>query len=220
MANTKTIGLAGKLAKAMASVHGVRKDGRNDFHKYDYVTSDAVTAEVREALAEQGVFFMPSVDEVLRGQAHVTLKMTMRFFDGETGEVMESTWYSEASDKGDKAINKAQTAGVKYFLLKAFLVPVNNEPDADSEGDTKEARPANDFTFEQAKAALANAETDAQRKQVAARIKAASFTDKERDYLRREFISKGANGKPKGKMAQLAETAAADDKDLPGGSGE
>jgi hypothetical protein len=48
-------------------------------------------------------------------------------------------------DKQDKGINKAATAGLKYCLLKTFLISTCNEPEADA-GPTAEeplARPTN-----------------------------------------------------------------------------
>jgi hypothetical protein len=205
--------LATRLARVMGAIHGVKKDGRNDFHKYDYATSDAVLFEVRKALSLEGVCFMCGVDEVMRDeraakngvQFHITLKLAMAFHCGETGESLTTTWYSEATDTGDKAINKAQTAGVKYFLLKAFLIPTSDEPDADAvspEPVTARKNEAQGLTFAAAKAAIATAETDAERAKVTAQIKAAKFSQAQVVELRRLFNEAKTNGA--GKMAQVA----------------
>jgi hypothetical protein len=108
-------------------------------------------------------------------------------------------------DSGDKAISKAQTAAVKYFLLKAFLVPTTDEPDADAvspEPVTARSNGVQGLTFAAAKAAIATAETDAERAAVTAQIKAAKFSQSQVVELRRLFNEAKTNGA--GKMAQVA----------------
>ena len=41
------------IAAVLAEVHRVPKNGRNDFHKYDYVTESDLVDHLREKLAEQ-----------------------------------------------------------------------------------------------------------------------------------------------------------------------
>lgn len=135
--------LAASLAAVMAKCHRIPKNGYNQFHKYKFATEADVSDTVRELLASEGVCFMPSVEEVKQqtiqtksGTATLSMvKMQMRFISGVTGEELTSSWYSEAADNSDKSINKCVTAGVKYFLLKTFLISSGDiVDDADANG--------------------------------------------------------------------------------------
>ena len=121
-----------KMVAVMGEVNRLPKNGYNSFHKYKYATSEDVADCVRSAMAKHGLAFLPSVDEVTRDKDITRMCMTMRFLDSETGQILESPWVAEAGDKGDKGINKCITAGVKYFLLKTFIISSGDEEDADS----------------------------------------------------------------------------------------
>ena len=131
-------GLAGKLARVMGGVSRIKKSGFNQHFKYAFATDADVSDEVRSLLSDEGVAFLPSMDgfEDVRsdGKNHlIRVWFTMRFLDGVTGEELTCKWCSEAIDGQDKALNKAATAAVKYFLLKTFLISTGNEPDADAD---------------------------------------------------------------------------------------
>jgi len=123
----------------MGMMSRVPKSGHNDFHNYDYATSEDVADTVREALAEVGIAFIVSIDNIEREGLKTICDYTFTFVDGDTGEMSASAWKGEAQDGsekkgiGDKGISKATTSAVKYFLLKTFLISTGDEPDADSE---------------------------------------------------------------------------------------
>ena len=123
--------LALKMARVMAEVRHVPKNGRNDFHKYDYIMESDLVDRLRGRLAEQGVAIFPSIREHVvtptkdhRGKvqylATVTLEVT--FIDSESGDQMTTTWVGQGMDAGDKSYYKAYTGAFKYALLKTFMV--------------------------------------------------------------------------------------------------
>jgi hypothetical protein len=134
----KPISLAGRMAKVMAGVHRVKKGGFNQHHQYKFATAEDVSDLIRDLLAENGVAFLPSMENIefitREGSKSVIARcrFTMRFID-EAGDHMTASWFSEAMDTQDKALNKAATAAVKYFLLKTFLVSTGDEPDPDAD---------------------------------------------------------------------------------------
>ncbi len=140
--STKPLGLAAKLARVMAAVERIQKTGFNDHHKYAFATDGDVSDEVRALVSQEGIAFLPTMTSVTdlvpletkSGKSRlVRVAFLMRFQDGATGEEITSTWYADAMDSQDKAINKAATAAVKYFLLKTFLISTGDEhADADA----------------------------------------------------------------------------------------
>lgn len=128
--------LALKMARVMAEVRHVPKNGRNDFHKYDYIMESDLVDRLRGRLAEQRVMVFPSVRE------HTTLPMTdargktqylatvtldITFIDSDSGDQITTTWVGQGMDNGDKSYYKAYTGAFKYALLKTFLVTAEEE---------------------------------------------------------------------------------------------
>lgn len=140
-----SVSLAKKLAAVMMAVDKVAKRGRNDFHKYDYATESDIVFAVREKLAEQHVVLVPAVTKFHReavgekGFVLTHLEMEFTFIDGESGEQISRAWLGAGADKEDKGVYKAMTGAEKYFLLKTFLIPTGDDPEA-SEGDGQPTR--------------------------------------------------------------------------------
>ncbi len=134
---TECKSLACKLAQVMSEVQSVPKKGYNDFHKYNYVMEADLLEAIRDKLAQKKVFIFSSVDELIQEGTLTTVKMTFTFVDGESGEQFSVTYYGTGDDKGDKGAYKAYTGALKYFLMKTFLVPTGDDPEADTETDQR-----------------------------------------------------------------------------------
>jgi hypothetical protein len=129
-----------KLADVMHAIGRVPKRGRNDFHGYDYATEADVVEAVRSELAMRKVILLPEISEERReiiGQTKAgrdvcltTLDMTFQFLDGESGETIVKRWRGWGIDESDKGGYKALTGAEKYFLLKTFLLPTGDDPEA------------------------------------------------------------------------------------------
>jgi hypothetical protein len=126
-----------KIAKIMGKVERVPKNGYNSFHKYQYVTESDLIESVRKFMAEEGLVLFNSVrDFEVKGEiATVTLEFTLACTD--TGESVTTVLVGQGQDKGDKAFYKAYAGGTKYFLMKTFLVPTGDDPEADVSTDQK-----------------------------------------------------------------------------------
>lgn len=139
--------LHGKLAEVMAEVGRIPKNGYNDFHKYKYVLESDLAEAVRQRLAERGVMLYTSAEEVTREAftitsrqgsretAVTTVRVKFTAADGESGETFEFWGAGQGEDAGDKGIYKALTGAVKYGLMKLFLIPTGDDPEADSKND-------------------------------------------------------------------------------------
>lgn len=133
--------LARKIALIIGKTGNIPKNGRNTFHKYDYVMEADLTRALGPMLSEHKIAFFPSVVEVTetpgkgsKGQdtlATVTLEITI--VDGESGDTMVVRWRGQGMDSGDKAYYKAYTGAMKYFMMKTFLVDTGDDPEIDQD---------------------------------------------------------------------------------------
>jgi hypothetical protein len=144
--DTPAVGLVRKLAEVMAEVGRVPKSGYNDFHKYHYVTEADLVEAVREKLAARNVVLIPSAESVEQHGNVSHVRMTFTFMDGDTGETFQSSWFGSGEDKGDKGIYKAFTGGLKYFLMKSFLIATGDDPEGDTGTDKRAAASGNGGT--------------------------------------------------------------------------
>lgn len=124
--------LASKLASIGKEIGAVDKSGKNQQQNYNYIEYGVVAGRIRELFDKYHVIIIPSVDSVSTDQIenkygnkgyHFVLTMTFELINGDDKEDREvASWTGEASDFGDKGINKAETAGTKYFLMRLFNI--------------------------------------------------------------------------------------------------
>lgn len=147
--------LVKKLAEVMAAVERVAKTGHNNFHHYDYATEADITAAVRGEMASRGVMMIPNVEnvefqEVLTAGNKKERLCTARFLftlvDGDTNERIEFRIIGQGQDAGDKGFYKAATGAVKYGLMKLFLIPTGDDPEADEKPSPRTSKPAHPAT--------------------------------------------------------------------------
>lgn len=129
-----------KLAEVAATIGHIPKRGRNEYLKYDYAMEADIVDAVRGGLAERHVMLLPQILDVQREGTLTTLIMRYTFVDGDSGETFSCQWAGTGDDKGDKGAYKAITGATKYFLLKTFLMPTGDDPEADAETDKRAAK--------------------------------------------------------------------------------
>jgi len=137
--------LAAKKLKVMQSVTRCLKTGKNSQQGYTYAEAREVYEVVRAALIEAGL-----VTSVSAGECHELIKvgknntpvllvdMWIDLTDTETGYHEVASWQAAAMDSGDKAIYKALTTGLKYWLLHTFLIPTDDDVERDAPAHTDE----------------------------------------------------------------------------------
>lgn len=129
---------------------GVGKDQRNTMQNYQFRGIDDIYNALGPLLPKHGLVILPRmIDRSVTTHPtksggtmfHVTLKAEFRFkaiSDG-SEEIVEV--YGESMDTSDKATNKAMSACFKYAMIQTFCIPVQGEPDADSDNPTVGAKP-------------------------------------------------------------------------------
>jgi ERF superfamily protein len=140
--------LAAKMAAIMGDVPTMIKAGNNTQQNYKYVTAEDVKAAVRPLFKKHRVALFSKILSVERTTStnkngttivNVVANMVFTLVDGDTGETMDCPWVGEANDTADKAVNKAATAGEKYWLTNTLMLSTS-EPDADEEDIPTPAR--------------------------------------------------------------------------------
>jgi hypothetical protein len=130
------------MAEVMKEVGYVQKDATNDFQRYTYASAQAVFDKVRAELSKRCIAVCGDVElvasEIVGEKAKhlVVAKHTITFTDGT--DSLSVSALGEGIDAGDKAAMKANTAGVKYCLAKAFLISWGDDPEADPASDGQE----------------------------------------------------------------------------------
>jgi len=123
--------LAGKMAKVMLAIEGIKKTGFNKENRYDYKEFDFLAGKVRPLLGQHGIaVFADEVsfeEEQIRAKSgasgtRVLKKMQFTFVDSETGQERSVNITGEGVDWGDKAHNKSITSATKYMLIANFLL--------------------------------------------------------------------------------------------------
>ena len=138
--STKSKGIYAKLAAAISDVERIGKDGKNQHFKYTYTSAEQVYRVIRGPLLSHGLVVIPEATGYETAGDLGTVRLRLRIVDTETGEQIESQWYGEGQDKGDKAIYKAVSGGMKTWLKHLFLLPADDDPEADPATDRAPAR--------------------------------------------------------------------------------
>ena len=135
--NKKIETLASKLARIGKEIGAVDKSGKNTQQNYNYIEYGVVAGKIRELFDKYKIIIIPNVDNIQQDEItnkygnkgyHFILQMTFTLINGDNLEDREiATWCGEACDYGDKGINKAETSGTKYFLMRLFNISEKGE---------------------------------------------------------------------------------------------
>ncbi len=137
--------LIAKIAEACDAVGGVEKKGTNTTQNYKYVKAADVAKAIRHELFSRGVIVLqdeqpPEYVEVQTktGATMCECRMAIEFTLTDGKERENITGYGVARDSGDKAIYKAKTGALKYFLRGLGLIP-DEKDDPEYDGKAKSA---------------------------------------------------------------------------------
>lgn len=129
--------LVQKMVAVLAAVKGIPKTGYNAKFNYYYMTADDIMTHLRDILSANGLAMFsemsgdPVVTELQSDKGgrsfHVIARFTFTLLCQDTGPAIRGDWYGEAIDSFDKAVNKAATAALKYWLMKTFLLTTGDE---------------------------------------------------------------------------------------------
>lgn len=122
-----------KLCAIQAEIESIEKTGYNEFQKYKYVKESDVLDAVRPLLIKHGVLLTMNASEITNIGDMTQVKITYTWHCIDSGESMAVVGFGQGCDKQDKGIYKAYTGGLKYFLMKSFLISSEDDPENEKE---------------------------------------------------------------------------------------
>lgn len=131
-----------KLWEIQKSVRGFSKDKKG--HGYDYVSGDKVLGHVRSKMDELGVLLKQEVTSIEnermnyrtgigtqyeKDKSEILSKVMQKFtwVCADTGEKDENTFGANGQNDWDKGVGSALTYAERYFVLKYFHIPTDQD---------------------------------------------------------------------------------------------
>lgn len=148
----ENVKLLGKLLELQQSVRGLLPDSTGGTVNYRYVSGAKLLGVVRPKMDELGLLLKSEILEVTntrmdytvgrdarpKAEMHTCLRMRFTWIDTESGEREVCEWAANGQNDWDKGAGSAMTYGERYFLMKFFHIPTD-EDDVDTRpGDAQE----------------------------------------------------------------------------------
>lgn len=171
------MGIYNKLFEIQKSTRGLKKDKKGN--NYEYVSGTKILTHIRAKMDELGVILKQEVlsienqrmdyktginTQFEKPKSEILSKVEMRFtwVDVETGEQDQNLFGANGQNDWDKGVGSALTYAERYFLLKYFHIPTDEDdidalPPKDSptdEDDKSKLKPLNDKAFNAALARI------------------------------------------------------------------
>lgn len=161
-----------KLHEIQKSVRGLAKDKKS--YNFEYVSGTKVISHVRSKMDELGLLLKQEVTSIMNNRqdyatkhgqtSEILSQVMMRFtwIDIDTGETDVNEFGANGQNGFDKGVGSALTYAERYFLLKYFHIPTD-EDDIDAllpkdsptdEDDKSKLKPLNDKAFNAALARI------------------------------------------------------------------
>jgi hypothetical protein len=148
---TTGMSLAAKLKTITAEIGEVPKSKYNKNQNYYYPGETDILSVIKPLCDKYNVNITVGIDydhgdpiTMIGANANIVMvKLVYTIIDVETGEVMTRYWLGTGQDNQDKALYKAYTGGQKYFLMKLFQMPTEDDPEEDGVSTPKYAQQNN-----------------------------------------------------------------------------
>ena len=157
------------------------KDGKNMHQSYKFISEKQYKHNFKAARRKAGLLwececisaeYIPAISDKMH-----LVKGTFlgRLTDPETGDCREYQFEGTGADNGDKALYKAYTGGLKFFLADQYLVAEGNDPELDEDPPTNEktteppnmsTKPATEGERKEIKENLTNTDGEATKLQI------------------------------------------------------
>lgn len=132
-----------KLHAVMGDVAYIKRDAKNDFHRYSYASEAAIKSALHKAFVEHRIVFLLSVVDVQDRDAADTKSgkkqwitravVEYEFTDIDTGYSVAKLFAGQGIDGEDKGLYKSVTGAIKYVLTSAFLIETGDDPESETD---------------------------------------------------------------------------------------
>ncbi|MGI9521259.1 MAG: ERF family protein [Hyphomicrobiaceae bacterium] len=158
---TVPVRIASAIAAVKAGISRVARDGRNDFDKYDYASTDAIYDNVRAAMAEHNLVIICLEAEPTEIKPVKTTDKVGRDVTRQWGRFLfqfvlvcgEDTWTDARASRSlfieisrPTAFMAAQSYAEKSFLRSLFKIPTGDK-DLEQIDDDRSAKPRSQASF-------------------------------------------------------------------------
>lgn len=128
-----------KMAAIMKETKAIGKTEQNKQQGFMFRGIDNVMNELHELFSRSEVFILPEVQDFTTqdrptksGGMNTFTRVRVKFIYTTTdGSSVQTVNVGEAMDSGDKGMNKAMSAALKYSLTQMFLIPTAEVKDPD-----------------------------------------------------------------------------------------
>lgn len=145
-----------------AAETGIGKDDMNQGQKYRYRGIERAMNTMVGILIRHKVLVLPSYETIIEkdlptksggSMEFVKVRGQFRFMSAEDGSAVDTVFFGEAADSGDKATTKAQSVAFRTALFQTFVIPTMAiDPEAD-EDQPEAVSPETQTLLDEAKAA-------------------------------------------------------------------
>lgn len=179
------------------------KDGKNMHQSYKFISEKQYKHYFKAARRRAGLLwececvsaeYIPNISDKMH---LIKSDYVGRLTDPDTGEYREYRFVGTGADNGDKALYKAYTGGLKFFLANQYLVAEGNDPEFDEETDRVTVEPkmstkaASDGERKEIKKDLTDSDGEASKLQINALKKGLKML-READSTQEDFINQVA----------------------------
>ena len=181
------------------------KDGKNMHQSYKFISEKQYKHNFKAARRKAGLLwececvaaeYIPAISDKMH---LVKGSFIGRLTDPETGDYREYRFEGTGADNGDKALYKAYTGGLKFFLADQYLVAEGNDPEFDDETPTNvsteepkmSTKPATEGERKEIKENLTNTDGAATKLQIS-QLKKSLKMLREADPTQEDFIQQVA----------------------------
>lgn len=122
-----------RMHAVMMDISYVQKTDKKVNDQYRFVTHDAVTAKVREALVAHGIVALTDVAQHTQDGNRTSADVAVTFVNiDQPDDRVTVRAFGYGIDPQDKGPGKAISYAVKYAYLKAFALETGDDPERDS----------------------------------------------------------------------------------------
>lgn len=141
---------------------GIGKDEYNQGQKYKFRGIERAMNTMVGILIRRQVLVLPSYETIIEkdmptksggSMEFVKIKGQFRFMSAEDGSTVDTVFFGEAADSGDKATTKAQSVAFRTALFQTFVIPTMAiDPESD-DGHDEPVSPETQALLDEAQAA-------------------------------------------------------------------